>query len=101
MKKLIQELIVEAGLIALQYQSRIDTVQITEKGAKDLVTEADIAVEDHIRKKLAAATPDFGFLGEESLETLGEKSRWIVDPIDGTHSFIHGQYYWSISSITK
>ncbi|MBT3226271.1 MAG: inositol monophosphatase [Deltaproteobacteria bacterium] len=97
MKKLIQALIVEAGLIALQYQSRIDTVQITEKGAKDLVTEADIAVEDHIRKKLAAATPDFGFLGEESLETLGEKSRWIVDPIDGTHSFIHGQYYWSIS----
>jgi myo-inositol-1(or 4)-monophosphatase len=96
-KKLIQEVIVEAGLLALQYHSRIDTLQITEKGAKDLVTEADIAVENHIREKLTLAAPDFGFLGEESQETLGEKSRWIVDPIDGTHSFIHGQYFWSIS----
>ncbi len=97
MIKLIQEVIVEAGLLALQYQSWIDTIQITEKGARDLVTEADIAVENHIRKRLAAATPDFGFLGEESQETLGEISRWIVDPIDGTHSFIHRQYFWSIS----
>ncbi len=97
MKKLIQEVIVEAGLIALQFQSRIETVQISEKGAKDLVTEADIAVENYLREKLTEAEPDFGFLGEESQETIGKKSRWIVDPIDGTHSFIHGQYFWSIS----
>lgn len=97
MKKLIQEVIVGAGQIALQYRSRIDTVKITEKGGKDLVTEADIAVENFIRKKLNEATPDFGFLGEESLETHGGTSRWIVDPIDGTHSFIRGQYFWSIS----
>jgi len=97
MKTIIQEVIVEAGRIALQYQSRLETIQVTEKTAKELVTEADIAVENYIRKKLTAATPDFGFLGEESQETPGEKSRWIVDPIDGTHSFVRGQYFWSIS----
>ncbi|MBU2648185.1 inositol monophosphatase [bacterium] len=97
MQKLIKEVILEAGEIALQFQSRLKTIHITEKGAKDLVTEADISVENFLRKRLIAATPDFGFLGEESAETMGSKSRWIVDPIDGTHSFIHGQYFWSIS----
>ncbi|NQU65355.1 MAG: inositol monophosphatase [SAR324 cluster bacterium] len=97
MKNLIQKTILEAGEVALQFHSRIETLQVTEKGAKDLVTEADIAVENHIRKKLLAAAPDFGFLGEESQETKGRISRWIVDPIDGTHSFIRGQYFWSIS----
>ncbi len=97
MKKLIHEVILEAGDIALQYRSRLDTIQITEKSSKDLVTEADIAVENHIRSRLLKQTPGFGFLGEEAPETKGTKSRWIVDPIDGTHSFIRGQYFWSIS----
>ncbi len=97
MEKLIHSVILEAGDIALQFRSRLDAIQVTKKGAKDLVTEADIAVENHIRSRLTAATPEFGFLGEESPETEGKTSRWIVDPIDGTHSFIHGQYFWSIS----
>lgn len=97
MKNLIQEVILEAGEIALGFRSRLDSIRITEKSAKDLVTEADIAVENHIHARLLEQTPGFGFLGEENPETIGADSRWIVDPIDGTHSFIRGQYFWSIS----
>lgn len=97
MQALIHNVIHEAGEIALQFQSRIETLQITPKSARDMVTEADIAVETHVRNRLLAETPDFGFLGEEQPETHGSGSRWIVDPIDGTHSFIHRQYFWSIS----
>lgn len=41
--------------------------------------------------------PQFGFLGEEGGQSENQTNRWIVDPIDGTHSFSRGQYYWSIS----
>ena len=97
MKKLLHDVTLEAGEIALEFRSRLDSIQITEKSSKDLVTEVDIAVENHIRDRLLSQTPGFGFLGEENPETEGSVSRWVVDPIDGTHSFIHGQYYWSIS----
>jgi len=36
-------------------------------------------------------------LGEELDEIKGKRGRWLVDPIDGTHSFSRGQYHWSIS----
>lgn len=97
MIQLIRDVIAEAGEIALEFQSRIDSIGITEKGARDLVTEADIAVEDFVRKRLLEQTPDFSFLGEENPETRGSDSRWVVDPIDGTHSFIRRQVFWGIS----
>lgn len=97
MIQLIREVILEAGDIALGFRSRLDSIQISEKGAKNLVTEADLAVENHVRHRLLKKTPGFGFLGEENPETMGSDSRWVVDPIDGTHSFVHGQYFWSIS----
>lgn len=54
------------------------------------VTEADRGAERAMREFLAKETPAFGILGEEYGEEPGDgRHRWILDPIDGTKSFIH------------
>lgn len=65
---------------------------ITKKGAIDLVTEADVAVEREIRARVERRFPSHTFLGEESggSSAAGVPFRWIVDPIDGTTNFAHG-----------
>lgn len=79
-----------AGRLARQY-FRSD-LTITKKGAIDLVTEADVAVEREIRARVERRFPSHTFLGEESggSSAAGAPFRWIVDPIDGTTNFAHG-----------
>ena len=56
-----------------------------------VVTEADVATEQLIRLKLGERFPDDGIFGEERGESTGTSGRrWIVDPIDGTVSFVRG-----------
>ena len=97
MKKALEQTIRDAGQLALSYFSKLDIIEINHKSPKDLVTEADISVERFIKDRLLSLSPDFGFFGEESGKVSGKRGRWIVDPIDGTHSFVRGQYFWSIS----
>ena len=55
------------------------------------VTEADIAAEQAIRGVVQARFPDDGFYGEETTaERLDAEHVWLVDPIDGTKSFVRG-----------
>jgi myo-inositol-1(or 4)-monophosphatase len=64
------------------------------------VSDADIAVNDLIERRLRAATPDYGWLSEESaddIERLGKPLTWIVDPIDGTRAYLAKQPDWSVS----
>jgi histidinol phosphatase-like enzyme (inositol monophosphatase family) len=80
----------EAGEITLEYFRRDDLV-VQRKGDDSPVTAADRAAEEHLRKRIARNFPDDGILGEEFPETAGTSGyRWILDPIDGTKSFIHG-----------
>lgn len=61
----------------------------------DPVTVADRAAEKIIREHLIEAVPDHGIIGEEFAETAGASSYcWIIDPIDGTRSFIMGYPIW-------
>ena len=54
------------------------------------VTDIDFAVEDHLRGLIKKRFPDHDVVGEEFPSTLtGSPMRWIIDPIDGTHSFRH------------
>lgn len=54
----------------------------------DVVTSADIAVQNYLKQKLQALIPSSGFLGEESdARELNAEYIWIVDPIDGTMNF--------------
>jgi myo-inositol-1(or 4)-monophosphatase len=70
------------------------------KGASSPVSEADIAVNDLLEAKLRGATPDYGWLSEESVdddERLGKRLVWIVDPIDGTRGYLAGREDWCVS----
>lgn len=70
------------------------------KGKSSPVSEADIAVNDLLERRLRDATPDYGWLSEESVDDparLGKRRVWIVDPIDGTRSYLAGQDDWCVS----
>jgi histidinol-phosphatase len=80
----------EAGQVTLQYFRR-DDLDVQLKQDDTPVTAADRRAEEHLRQRIAAAFPQDGILGEEAAEQPGSSGfRWIVDPIDGTKSFIHG-----------
>ncbi|WP_033070498.1 inositol monophosphatase family protein [Thalassospira australica] len=65
---------------------------IDEKGDASLVTDADRAIERTMRDLINAELPDHGILGEEyGPENLDAEYVWILDPIDGTKSFITGK----------
>jgi myo-inositol-1(or 4)-monophosphatase len=70
------------------------------KGASSPVSEADIAVNDLLENRLRSATPDYGWLSEESVDDearLGKRLTWIVDPIDGTRAYLAGREDWCVS----
>ena len=55
--------------------------------------------DDILRTELGRVRPDYGILSEESEEIPSADGvhRWIIDPLDGTHNFLHGIPYWAIS----
>ena len=80
----------EAGQLTLQY-FQSDRFDVERKGDDSPVTIADREAEQLLRKRIQAAFPDDAILGEEFGETQGHSgARWILDPIDGTKSFISG-----------
>ena len=81
---------VAAGRLTLQYFQQAN-FQVEKKSDNSPVTVADRSAEQLLRERIAAAFPADGILGEEFGETGGTSGfRWILDPIDGTKSFIHG-----------
>jgi histidinol phosphatase-like enzyme (inositol monophosphatase family) len=80
----------EAGAITLQYFRRED-LAVDRKADDSPVTVADREAEQHLRTRILAAFADDGIVGEELGQCEGSSGfRWILDPIDGTKSFIHG-----------
>jgi histidinol-phosphatase len=64
---------------------------VERKADASPVTEADRAAENILRRELLAAFPDDAFLGEETGAMPGRSGfEWVVDPIDGTKSFMRG-----------
>jgi histidinol-phosphatase len=75
---------------------RAEDLQVQTKPDRTPVTEADHAVESAVRERLAAARPDDQVVGEELGSTGGAGSRrWVIDPIDGTASYLRGMPTWS------
>jgi myo-inositol-1(or 4)-monophosphatase len=71
------------------------TVENKGENRFDPVTEADRGAEDSIRRLIAEAYPDHGILGEElGNERTDAEFVWVIDPIDGTRSFITGLPTW-------
>ncbi len=69
------------------------------KGPRDLVTEADLASEQAIRRVISQQFPEHGILGEEAPapEQLQRSYCWIVDPLDGTTNYAHGLPFYCVS----
>jgi histidinol-phosphatase len=79
----------EAGGITKRYFK--GSLQPERKADNSLVTIADREAERLIRESIAQTFPDDGILGEEEGEhTVTSGRRWIIDPLDGTFSFVHG-----------
>ena len=75
-----------ATVIRSLYQRNLT---ITTKADQSPVTEADVRAEEVIHEVLRARFPDHGFYGEETgRHNLDAESIWLVDPIDGTKSFV-------------
>ena len=75
-----------ARVIRSLYQRNLEVVT---KADKSPVTEADVKAEHAIHEVLSARFPDYGFYGEETGQhAMGAESIWLVDPIDGTKSFV-------------
>ena len=68
------------------------------KGDIDLVTDADIASEKLISTGILSEFPSHRLTGEEGARGSAENGyRWLIDPIDGTTNFAHGQPHWAVS----
>ena len=95
---LLRERAVEAGAIAMRHFGADPKVWMKEGDSP--VSQADLEVDDFLRKHLLAARPDYGWLSEETEDDksrLDARRTFVVDPIDGTRGFIAGDDRWCVS----
>ncbi|MEP6635340.1 MAG: inositol monophosphatase family protein [Acidobacteriota bacterium] len=83
---------------------RLGRAQVSNKGAIDLVTEADLASEKLIIERVRSHYPRHAILAEESGASDGEGTssresewKWIIDPLDGTTNYAHGYPFFCVS----
>jgi myo-inositol-1(or 4)-monophosphatase len=86
-----------AELVGAGRSTAADQVD-TKSSPVDVVTAVDTASEALIVRRLLAARPDDGVLGEEGASREGTTGvRWVVDPIDGTVNFLYGLPAYAVS----
>ena len=88
-----------ASKIALHYW-RSDQKVVDKPDGAGPVSEGDLAVDAALKEQLTRARPDYGWLSEETEDTperLSQDRVFIVDPIDGTRSYVDGQETWAHS----
>jgi myo-inositol-1(or 4)-monophosphatase len=96
--KALASVVREAGAFARAASAKPIKTWVKEHNSP--VSEVDIAVNQLLKERLNALVPDAGWLSEESEDDparLAASRLWIVDPIDGTRSFIAGRPDWTIS----
>lgn len=72
-------------------------VAVDRKIDRSLVTEADRNAEALLRRLISARYPDHSIVGEEfGVDTRGAGHRWIIDPIDGTNTFVRGVPFYGV-----
>jgi myo-inositol-1(or 4)-monophosphatase len=91
---LVKEWARDAGQIALRYFNRVEG---TRKADRTLVSDADLEMEDLLTNYIRDAYPDHGIIGEEGTQDLHGQFTWVIDPLDGTRSFLSGLPIWSVS----
>lgn len=89
----------DAGRLLARDFGEVENLQVSRKGPADFVSNADHKAEEAIFDSLSKARPGYGFLMEERGEVKGtdKTNRFIVDPLDGTLNFLHGQPHFAVS----
>lgn len=96
-----EEIVREAGEFTKKYFRK--TLDIQSKSDKSPVTQADLGAEKLLRQRIEEKFPEHGIIGEE----FGQKDTqdtytWVLDPIDGTKSFIRGiPLYTTLLAVLK
>lgn len=116
MKNMLKELegvCSEAGKILMRYKKKRASINVKGKASQGVASEADMASEKYISKKLKSISKKYGLLDvqtlaeEEAYLKFGSKKAyknyqkidycWSVDPLDGTNNFLTGLDYYAIS----
>lgn len=97
---LIERVAREGAEIAMRFWRNDPAVEFKEGGSP--VSEADMAVDAHLREALTSARPTYGWLSEEATDDERRRASeggrcFIVDPIDGTRAFLEGAVTWGVS----
>ncbi|MDA7978606.1 MAG: inositol monophosphatase [Pirellulales bacterium] len=88
---LAHEVILETCELINRFFAGRDELAVDRKTDDSPVTAADKEAEQYLRMRIGDAFPKDGILGEEFGETKTSSPwRWVLDPIDGTKSFVHG-----------
>ena len=89
----------KASKILIRDFGELENLQVSKKGPKDFVTNADIKAEKIIIEELKKARPNYSIISEENgvEKNKDESNFWIIDPIDGTTNFLHGVPHFAIS----
>jgi myo-inositol-1(or 4)-monophosphatase len=93
----------EAGRLALEYfrPGARTSAQVETKVGGSPVTDADLAADSLLKRRLQDGLPEAGWLSEETVddfERLTRRSLIVVDPIDGTRAFVIGDPRWAVSA---
>lgn len=101
LEKLIHEVCSVSGETAVyiaEQRKALKTDDVEVKGFHDFVTHVDKTAERKIVERLQKILPEAGFITEENtINKLEAVYNWIIDPLDGTTNFIHGEPCYSIS----
>jgi myo-inositol-1(or 4)-monophosphatase len=87
----------QAGTFIVRSLEKRQYLQIDTKGQNDFVSEVDRQAEKTIIKILRKAYPNHAILAEESGAQKGDDYEWVIDPLDGTTNFLHGNPQFGIS----
>ena len=89
----------KASKILIRDFGELEKLQVSKKGPKDFVTNADIKAEKIIIEELKKARPNYSIISEENgiEKNKDDTNCWIIDPIDGTINFLHGIPHFAIS----
>ncbi|MCI4644938.1 MAG: inositol monophosphatase [Hyphomonadaceae bacterium] len=88
-----------AGRALARDFGEVEHLQVSKKGPADFVSNADHKAEQIIYDSLSKARPGYGFIMEESgvVEGTDKSNTFIIDPLDGTMNFLHGQPHYAVS----
>jgi len=99
-RALLEPIVRQAGDHLLASFEKLPDADVRHKGRLDLVTRLDLEAQAIVLEGLSAAFPDEEVMAEEAADagTGLEKGRvWIVDPLDGTTNYVHGQPPFAVS----